>query len=238
MLASYFNTGSDLSDLIARYSLAYSPEKYPDGAVTVELHDWADEDIALVCALSKEFPCFELTRVEEDDHKLLCRYKDFSREEVPASKLSVFDLCKELKDTYKKLVTDVWMNFISSLMFYGAEKNPESLESMCHLWAYDNYGYIDMFVSLISNYLIGADYLIGVDNSSTIQMKSMEQVQYFKELVECYDDFEVSSVARPDGYFDVTLYTSPFTEEKSDEAVTEAAKLVKLPDALVQRMLS
>ena len=238
MLASYFNTGSDLSDLIARYSLAYSPEKYPDGAVTVELHDWADEDIALVCALSKEFPCFELTRVEEDDPKLLCRYNDFSREEVPASKLSVFDLCKELKDTYKKLVTDVWMNFISSLMFYRAEKNPESLESMCHLWAYDNYGYIDMFVSLISNYLIGADNLIGVDNSSTIQMKSMEQVQYFKELVECYDDFEVSSVARPDGYFDVTLYTSPFTEEKSDEAVTEAAKLVKLPDALVQRMLS
>lgn len=232
MLATYFNTGLDLADLVARYGLVYNPEQHPDGTVTVELQGWTETDIALVEALSKEFPCFKVSGVEGDACKLLFSYKEFPREGVSTSKLAVFDLCKELKETYKKSVSGVWMNFISSLMFYRAEACPESLESMCHLWAYDNYGYVNMFVSLITAYLTGAD------NSSTIQMNTMEQVQYFKELVEYYDDFEVSSVARPDGLFDVTLSVSPFTEEKSDDALIEAAKLIDLPDTLVKKMLS
>ena len=228
----YVDSSLDFADLLARYSVAYNPEQHPDGALILETQDWEEIDLELVCALSKEFPCFKIERVVGDNSKLLCTYKEVSRETVPASKLAVVELCKEVKETYDKLVYNTWMNFISSLMFHRHELNPESLESMCHLWAYDNFGYVDIFLTLISLYLMGAE------NSNTVQMDSMEQVQYFKELVGCYDGFEVSSVARPDGFFDVTLSVSPFTEEQMSEVFNESVKTTAVMRTLVQKIKS
>ena len=115
---AYVDSGLDFAELLARYSVGYNSEQHPDGAIILETDDWTDIDLELVCALSKEFPCFQISRVEGDACKLLCRYEEIPREKVPASKLAVVDLCKEVKETYSKLVYDMWMNFISSLMFY------------------------------------------------------------------------------------------------------------------------
>ena len=226
----YLDSSLDFADLLARYSVGYNPEQHPDG--TIILESWEDVDLELVCALSKEFPCFQISRVEGDACKLLCRYEEIPREKVPASKLAVIDLCKEVKETYSKLVYNMWMNFISSLMFHRPESETESMEAMCHLHAYDKYGYVDIFITLISLYLMGAD------NSHTVQMDSMEQVQYFEELVGCYDGFKVSSVARPDGVFDVTLSVSPFTLEQMDKVFNESAESVTVLRTLVQKIIS
>lgn len=229
---AYVDSGLDFADLLVRYSVGYKPEQHPDGVIILETDDWTDIDLELVCALSKEFPCFQISRVEGDACKLLCRYEEIPREKVPASKLAVVDLCKEVKETYSKLVYDMRMNFISSLMFYRPESETEGMEAMCHLHAYDKYGYIDIFLTLISLYLMGAD------NSNTVQMDSMEQVQYFEELVGCYDGFKVSSVARPDGVFDVTLSVNPFTLEQMDKVFDDSAKSVTVLRTLVQKIIS
>lgn len=228
----YLDSSLDFAELLARYSVGYNPEQHPDGAIILETEGWEDVDLELVCALSKEFPCFQISRVEGDACKLLCRYEEIPRERVPASKLAVIDLCKEVKETYSKLVYNMWMNFISSLMFHRPESETESMEAMCHLHAYDKYGYVDIFITLISLYLMGAD------NSHTAQMDSMEQVQYFEELVGCYDGFKVSSVARPDGVFDVTLSVSPFTLEQMDKVFNESAESVTVLRTLVQKIIS
>lgn len=229
---AYVDSGLDFADLPARYGVGYNPEQHPDGAIILETEGWTDIDIELVCALSREFPCFKIARVEGDACKLLCRYEEIPREKVPASKLAVVDLCKEVKETYSKLVSNMWMNYISSLRFHRPESNIESMEAVCHLYAYDKYGYIDIFLTLISLYLLGED------NSHTVQMGSMKQVQYFEELVGCYDGFKVSSVARPDGVFDVTLSVNPFTLEQMDKVFNESAKSVAVLRTLVQKIIS
>lgn len=231
MLVTYFNTGIHLADLVAMYGLSYNPEKHTDGSIAIEVSNWTETDINLVCALSREFPCFTVSVVNAKDHRVICSYVEENRDKVPASKLAVFDLYEELRKAYKRATVNLMMGFMSSLVFYGDTINPEGLESMTHVWAYNEFGYISMFTSLLKAYLMGISY------SHTSCMDTMEQVQYFKDLVKCYDGFEVSATARPDGKFDVTLSnTSPFIQEDRDKAVSKASTMVDLPDALLKRM--